>query len=556
MSTSSAKMTTEEMVRFIRYRQHELAVLKEKDRCVRLAAEIRQQWRGVPPAEQRSRIQDLERHFPLGITEGPALSRATGVRPALLADASADNLLAELHARLDHGTEEERRRIRDQVVVSLEIRSDVQALGEDELARALADKLGRRNEGYRQEVLSQLAKGLGVRVPSSVGGVAAGELILGALHAVEAVMLAEPDPVFNENLEPFSEADIRKPRQFALKLKSRDASADSVSQFLWGALSTESRQRCDEVRAGLETSQPDLARADWEERLCKSLARDLNRIVGAESLYDAARFSRVRLSRATEKLIQQQPQGTDRVRIRLNQALLEEAYPEEIRCCTVERELLDGIIHQVQRLEKRALSAEQLAELALVLLVELGGLERLAKHALQQLEGQVFDEVNGKFRQMPRDGIAAPLSEFLAQGDLQDLTTHVRGVAGLIKSLLCWFKYATKQGAIAVGIGLREFDPKNIEREFPIRKDIIFGKADYKPAWDEYCRRYKRLAADSAMEGSWVQEVLNFDEDDAIRRHKELPRQAKDAEEKFLADVVSRGSAFVAEKYSKMWELK
>ncbi len=55
---------------------------------------------------------------------------------------------------------------------------------------------------------------------------------------------------------------------------------------------------------------------------------ELNRIIRGASLYDQQRFERVKLNDETRKLIAQNPQGE--ALVRLNRALLEDAYPQEI----------------------------------------------------------------------------------------------------------------------------------------------------------------------------------------------------------------------------------
>ena len=63
-------------------------------------------------------------------------------------------------------------------------------------------------------------------------------------------------------------------------------------------------------------------------QLQRALADDLNRIIRSGLLYEAQRFTNVTLSAKTRRLLEQQPQGLDLVR--LNRKLLLEVYPQEM----------------------------------------------------------------------------------------------------------------------------------------------------------------------------------------------------------------------------------
>jgi CBS domain-containing protein len=113
----------------------------------------------------------------------------------------------------------------------------------------------------------------------------------------------------------FSEGDIADLGSLANKLK-QPAVEDAVSQFLATQLARRTRILLTNYSEG---SAPQLQRA---------LANDLNRIIRSGLLYEAQRFTNVTLSAKTMRLLEQQTQGLDLVR--LNRKLLLEVYPQEM----------------------------------------------------------------------------------------------------------------------------------------------------------------------------------------------------------------------------------
>lgn len=110
--------------------------------------------------------------------------------------------------------------------------------------------------------------------------------------------------------------DMKDSAHLMLKLQE---GRDPVSQYLRPQLSYSLQQEITEYDG---TSTP-------SEAVQRSLTDELNRIMRAgTSLYDESRFSKVKLNDDTRKLVAQNPQGDELVR--LNRALLEEAYPDEI----------------------------------------------------------------------------------------------------------------------------------------------------------------------------------------------------------------------------------
>lgn len=113
----------------------------------------------------------------------------------------------------------------------------------------------------------------------------------------------------------FSPEDFVNFRSFAEQV-GRPARADKISQFLHDQLSPETRANLEQYNGGDSAA------------LRRQMANDLNRIINHGPLYEAQRFTSIQLSAETMDLIQQNPQGTDLVR--LNRMLLLDAYPDEL----------------------------------------------------------------------------------------------------------------------------------------------------------------------------------------------------------------------------------
>jgi len=88
--------------------------------------------------------------------------------------------------------------------------------------------------------------------------------------------------------------------------------ADPLAKHLADQLSADAKQRL----GGTDSS------------LAKALAKDLNKLLEAGSLYEATRFAHLKLTDRTQRFIKENPQS--HTRIRLNRILLEEAFPKEI----------------------------------------------------------------------------------------------------------------------------------------------------------------------------------------------------------------------------------
>ena len=94
---------------------------------------------------------------------------------------------------------------------------------------------------------------------------------------------------------------------------------DAMSKFLWNELSAQARKHL---------GGPDPV---WEaEAINPLLIKELNRILGASSMYETQRFAQITLSEETRRLIERNVEVDADERVRLNRLLLEEAFPQEI----------------------------------------------------------------------------------------------------------------------------------------------------------------------------------------------------------------------------------
>jgi UDP-N-acetylmuramyl pentapeptide phosphotransferase/UDP-N-acetylglucosamine-1-phosphate transferase len=109
--------------------------------------------------------------------------------------------------------------------------------------------------------------------------------------------------------------DLKDPARLMLRLYEE---REPLSQYLRGQLSYALQQQVADYDG---TSTP-------SDSVQRSLTDELNRIIRGASIYEEQRFKSVKLSEETRRLLAQNPQGDNLVR--LNRALLEEAYPDEI----------------------------------------------------------------------------------------------------------------------------------------------------------------------------------------------------------------------------------
>lgn len=124
-----------------------------------------------------------------------------------------------------------------------------------------------------------------------------------------------------------------------------------------------------------------------------------------------------------------------------------------------------------------AFDAVRLAQLAAVLMVELGCLEGFASNIVLQLDKNAFDEIYGQLIRNPQDRPRNFLAEFLKSGDPVELARRVRNFNGLVKGLLYWYRLALSQGV------------KVLSDLSPMENDK-FVKKSPQLLWENYKRKY------------------------------------------------------------------
>jgi hypothetical protein len=130
----------------------------------------------------------------------------------------------------------------------------------------------------------------------------------------------------------FGESDFLGENRLGLAEKLK-AEKDPVSQWLHGQLSPETRQFYDDYLS-LNPSSSDMEgnkkKGEAHKNFLNGLAKDLNKVLEGPSIYDEARFSKVKLSDFTKNFMAANPGPTGDTLKRLNRLLLEDAYPDDI----------------------------------------------------------------------------------------------------------------------------------------------------------------------------------------------------------------------------------
>ena len=109
--------------------------------------------------------------------------------------------------------------------------------------------------------------------------------------------------------------DFRNLGSLAKKLREP---SDAVSAYLDGQLSDATRRALTNYHGWF--SRPGL--------LQTNLVQDLDKVIAGDCIFDARRFAGLALRAETRQLLEQNPQGSDL--LRLNRLLLEDAYPKEL----------------------------------------------------------------------------------------------------------------------------------------------------------------------------------------------------------------------------------
>jgi tetratricopeptide (TPR) repeat protein len=157
-----------------------------------------------------------------------------------------------------------------------------------------------------------------------------GETLEGRMAQVFLARTLHSEYIGNRN-STFSESDFAGDQGLGLANKIW-AKSDPLSAWLFDQITPATK----EIQANYTNLNPgggDLdgikRKNDLRKSFLSNLATDINKIVTAgQSIYDPARFARVKLSEFTQQYMAQQPQG-DKL-IRLNRLLMEDAYPAEI----------------------------------------------------------------------------------------------------------------------------------------------------------------------------------------------------------------------------------
>lgn len=158
-----------------------------------------------------------------------------------------------------------------------------------------------------------------------------GETIEGKMAQVFLARTLHSEYIGNRN-SSFSDGDFSGDQGLGLANKLFASSRDPLSQYLFDQLSPATKEIWANYNA-LNPSGSDFdgikRKGDLRKSFLSSLATDFTRIISSgQSLYDPARFSKVKLSPFTEQYMASNPQG-DKLQ-RLNRLLLEDAYPDDI----------------------------------------------------------------------------------------------------------------------------------------------------------------------------------------------------------------------------------
>lgn len=137
-------------------------------------------------------------------------------------------------------------------------------------------------------------------------------VVIGLLIATLGSSLFWPAANLAPRSSIISPGDLRDLPSLVQKLNQH---TDPVSLFIYQSLS----------QPTLQALQPNGA----ADALKQDLAQDLNKIINGPTIYDQQRFSAVGMQAATKQLLAQKPTGE--AIVRLNRALLVDAYPDEIK---------------------------------------------------------------------------------------------------------------------------------------------------------------------------------------------------------------------------------
>ncbi len=124
-----------------------------------------------------------------------------------------------------------------------------------------------------------------------------------------------------ERFASFHEGDIGNVNGMAARLQKGE---DPLSKFLMERFSTDTRRQVHNFGSNVKRSST----LSPSEALQKALVKEFNELIQGDCLYTPELFAQVRLSEATQAALKQNLRGPEL--IKLNRALLEEAYPAEL----------------------------------------------------------------------------------------------------------------------------------------------------------------------------------------------------------------------------------
>jgi len=159
-----------------------------------------------------------------------------------------------------------------------------------------------------------------------------------------------------EQYVSFREGDIENVDSMVARLQKGE---DPLSKFLMERLSTDTRRQVHNYGSNVKRHSTSSA----SEALQKALVKEFNELIQGGCLYAPKLFAHVRLASTTQAALRQNPQGPEL--IKLNRALLEEAYPTELvkaaasgppggDSVRTNRLLLEDTYPEIEQLKRRA----------------------------------------------------------------------------------------------------------------------------------------------------------------------------------------------------------
>ena len=471
---------------FIRRRQADISNMDAASRRATLASDLKASLRDAPRPEKEALLKELQGFFPTGMRE---VEDADQPSPAAQAELSVETALKVLERAADSRPQSDRRAFQIQIANRLEAAGILPAAPEpagqikgSDFLEWLRQQAANMPKAEWLATRAQVAEVIGVGLGGGQGATA--DRLIGVLQEMKETMLSNPEPTLSEHLKAFSRDDIKGDtglRSLVDKLRRRSG---GVAKFLW--------QRFQAETQGLVVRFQETPAE--RKRLAEALEKDLGGIVGGQPIYEEQRFHEVDLSPETRRLLALDARD-ERQRIRLNQALLENAFPSEILCQTSEREIIDGLIECLSKLQNPDVSVEALAKLAMASLVELGCTEQFGRMVLMQLDKDVFDDVHGLLRLGDKNNLNALFRRLLeSKSGSASFVQDIRRYMGLIKSLLLWYPYSCGLSAKPIA----DLNPDGFEKAASrsVLSMTIAGAVDYRLSWEAFSRGYQSAVSE------------------------------------------------------------